>query len=59
MSVQELFARLNDEVPDLPPVVPVALLDDERLPARFSPVEPVAFVLQCALAAWGPCGPQN
>jgi hypothetical protein len=59
MTAPELFARLTDELPDVDPVVPVVFLDDELLPAAMAPVEPVAFVLECILVAWGPRGPQN
>jgi hypothetical protein len=34
-------------------------LEDKRLPARITLVEPAAFALACVQAAWGPHGPQN
>jgi hypothetical protein len=59
MSASELFARLTDKLPDADPVVPVAFLDDDLLPAALAPVEPVSFALECVLVAWGPHGPRN
>ena len=59
MSAPELFARLTDELPDAESVVPAAFLDDELLPKAMAPVEPVAFLVACAFALWGPRGPQS
>ena len=54
MSVQELLARLVDELPRPERVEPFAFLEDELLPLTITLVEPVAFVLACVEAAWGP-----
>ena len=59
MSLQELLARLADDLPAPVRVKPFAFLEDERLPLRITLVEPGAFVLACVQAAWGPYGPQN
>ena len=59
MSTPELFARLTDDLPQLEPVVPVVFVEDELLPAALALVEPTAFVLEYAVAAWGPHGPRN
>jgi hypothetical protein len=59
VSVQELLARLVDELPAPERVEPFAFLEDELLPLALAPVEPTAFVLACVQAAWGPHGPKN
>ena len=59
MSVQELLARLVDELPPPERVEPFAFLEDEFLPLAITPVEPGAFALACVQAAWGPDGPRN
>ena len=59
MTAQELLAGLVDELPAPERVVPRAFLEDELLPLGMAPVEPVAFVLACVQAAWGPYGPRN
>jgi hypothetical protein len=59
MSDSDLFARLNDDLPAIEPVVPVGYLDDDLLPRALQPVEPVAFALACARAAWGHQGLRN
>jgi hypothetical protein len=59
VSAQELLARLVDELPPQERVEPFAFLEDEHLPPAMAPVEPIAFVLACMQAAWGPRGPQN
>ena len=59
MSSSELFARLTDEWPEVEPVVPAAFLIDDLLPRALALVEPVAFVLACADAAWVPKGHDN
>lgn len=59
MSAPELFAHLTDELPEVEPVMPIAFVDDDLLPAALALVEPTTFVLECAVANWGPHGPQN
>jgi hypothetical protein len=59
MSGPDLFARLTNELPAIEPAVPVACLDDDLLPRGLPLVEPIAFALACAEAAWGPQGPRN
>jgi hypothetical protein len=59
MSGPDLFARLTDELPAVEPVVPVAYLDDDLLPRALQLVEPIAFALACARAAWGRQGPRD
>ena len=59
MSLQELVARLADDLPAPVRVKPFAFLEDELLPLRITLVEPAAFVLTCVRAAWGPHGPKN
>jgi hypothetical protein len=59
MSAQELLAGLVDEVPPHECVEPSAFIEDELLPLAMAPVEPAAFVLACAKAAWGPHGLRN
>jgi hypothetical protein len=59
VSVQQLLARLIDELPAPERVKPFAFLEDKRLPPSITLVEPTAFVLACVQAAWGPYGPQN
>lgn len=59
MSGPDLFARLTDELPAVELVVPVAYLDDDLLPRGLPLVEPVAFALACARAAWGRQGLRN
>ena len=54
MSLQELLARLADDLPAPVRVKPFAFLEDERLPLRITLVEPGAFVLACVQAACGP-----
>jgi hypothetical protein len=59
MTNQELLSALVNELPAPARVEPFVLLDDDRLPRAFTPVEPAAFVLACAQALWGPHGPRN
>ena len=59
MSPAELFGGLVDELPDPIPVEPFAFIDDDLLPRALTPVEPLAFALECLQAAWGPNGPRN
>jgi hypothetical protein len=59
VSLQELLARLADDLPAPVRTEPFAFLEDELVPLRITLVEPSAFVLACVQAAWGPCGPQN
>ena len=59
VSAQQLLARLVDELPAPERVEPFAFLEDKRLPARITLVEPAAFALACVQAAWDPHGPRN
>ena len=59
MSAQQLLAGLVDELPPPERVEPFVFLVDELLPLALAPVEPVAFVLACVQASWGPYGPRN
>ena len=59
MSLQELLARLADDLPAPERVEPFAFLEDKLLPLRITLVEPAAFVFACVQAAWGPYGPRN
>jgi hypothetical protein len=59
VTAQELLAGLVDELPAPERVEPLAFIEDELLPLAMAPVEPVAFVVACVQAAWGPHGPRN
>jgi hypothetical protein len=59
MTAQELLAGLIEELPAPERVEPWAFIEDDLLPLAMAPVEPAAFVLACAKAAWGPHGLRN
>jgi hypothetical protein len=59
VTAHELLAGLVDELPAPERVEPLAFVEDELLPLAMAPVEPAAFVLACAKAAWGPHGLRN
>jgi hypothetical protein len=56
---RKLLSALVDELPAPAPVEPFVFLDDDRLPRALTPVEPMAFALECAQALWGARGPRN
>jgi hypothetical protein len=59
VSSRELLGGLVDELPAPEPVEPLVFLEDELVPPILTPVEPAAFALACARAAWGPRGLDN